>query len=124
MFGITKFKYIRNPTLKDVDIFDDLSQGWVEYDYSCESDSRLEDLLIDWLALDSMCSRLKEQEEIWRDRQPMLRNHGYMLRPRLRVGWMPSWRLAGERANPFRFEDSKALPKVRFPPRCLARQMH
>ena len=115
MFAIAKFKPTRSSYSKDAEIFDDLSQYWVEAD-SSDSDSYLEDSLIDWLALDSMCSRLKEQEEVWRDRQNMLGKHGYMLRPRLRPGWMPSWRLAGERANPFQFEDSKALPKVRSLP--------
>ena len=111
MFTIANFKPTRSSYSKDDEIFDDLSQCWVQVDDS--RDSSLEDALIDWLALDSMCSRLSEQEEVWRDRQQILVNHGYVLRPRLRPGWMPSWRRAGEQANPFQFEDSKALPKVR-----------
>ncbi|TFY54532.1 hypothetical protein EVJ58_g8807 [Rhodofomes roseus] len=76
-------------------------------------DTVLVDQAVHWLALDNMCSQLTEQEETWSLRQFMFRCHGYMLRPRLRPGWMPSWRLAGEYANPFHFEDSKALPKYR-----------
>lgn len=32
---------------------------------------------------------LIEYERYWRDRQPWLQEHGYMLRPRYRPGWEP-----------------------------------
>lgn len=112
MFGIAKFKHIHGSSSKETNPFDVISRYWVEADCSLES-NLWTDPLIDWLALDGMCSRLGEHEEVWRDRQPIFRSHGYILRPRLRPGWMPSWRFAGEHANPFQFEDSKALPKVR-----------
>ena len=36
---------------------------------------------------------LRHQPEIfWRDHQPWLQENGYMLRPRLRPGWVPSWK--------------------------------
>ena len=35
---------------------------------------------------------LLPQEERWRDRQSLLDSHGYILRPRLRPGWIPSWK--------------------------------
>ncbi|TFY70762.1 hypothetical protein EVG20_g2245 [Dentipellis fragilis] len=34
---------------------------------------------------------LTTAERWWRDRQPMLQARGYMLRPRFRPGWKPSW---------------------------------
>jgi len=34
---------------------------------------------------------LKEGEYYWRDRQKWLEERGYMLRPRYRPGWKPSW---------------------------------
>lgn len=34
---------------------------------------------------------LNESELQWRDKQPFLESHGYLLRPRLRPGWVPSW---------------------------------
>ncbi|KAI9063417.1 kinase-like protein [Trametes sanguinea] len=35
---------------------------------------------------------LSEEERKWRDRYELLEAHGYRLRPRLRPGWVPSWR--------------------------------
>ncbi|KZT71756.1 hypothetical protein DAEQUDRAFT_687108 [Daedalea quercina L-15889] len=35
--------------------------------------------------------KLMEHEYFWRDRQPWLQDHGYMLRPRYRPDWKPSW---------------------------------
>jgi len=35
--------------------------------------------------------QLSEDELAWRDRQPWLEEHGYMLRPRYRQDWKPSW---------------------------------
>ncbi|KAA1478718.1 hypothetical protein DENSPDRAFT_830067 [Dentipellis sp. KUC8613] len=34
---------------------------------------------------------LTRAERWWRNRQPMLQTRGYMLRPRFRPGWKPSW---------------------------------
>ena len=54
---------------------------------------------------------LSSHEIKWRDRQPFLESKGYMLRPRLRPGWAPSW-LSSE--NPRQFcEDSARLPVSR-----------
>ena len=39
---------------------------------------------------------LSSYEIMWRDRQPFLESKGYMLRPRLRPGWTPSWLATGE----------------------------
>lgn len=57
--------------------------------------------------------RLSAHEVKWRDRQPFLESKGYMLRPRLRPGWTPSWISAtGEHHEPERklFEDWARLP--------------
>ncbi|KAH9944726.1 hypothetical protein B0H21DRAFT_823236 [Amylocystis lapponica] len=37
------------------------------------------------------CSKLEEREYWWRDHQQWLQACGYMLRPRYRPGWTPSW---------------------------------
>ncbi len=42
-------------------------------------------------------------EEIWIARYELLERHGYRLRPRLRPGWVPSWK--GTDLNPFYCED-------------------
>ncbi|KAI0057009.1 hypothetical protein BV25DRAFT_1920542 [Artomyces pyxidatus] len=39
---------------------------------------------------------LLEPEERWRDRQLFLESRGYLLRPRYRPGWTPSWKTTGE----------------------------
>ena len=44
----------------------------------------------------------------WRDRQPFLESKGYMLRPRLRPGWTPSWLSTGQRF--YKCEDAVRLP--------------
>ncbi|KAJ7149990.1 hypothetical protein C8R46DRAFT_1008919 [Mycena filopes] len=41
-------------------------------------------------------SKLKDKEIYWRDLQPWLEERGYMLRPRYRPGWVPSWKDTGE----------------------------
>ena len=51
---------------------------------------------------------LSSFETKWRDRQPFLESKGYMLRPRLRPGWTPSWLSTGRRF--FDCEDSVRLP--------------
>ena len=35
--------------------------------------------------------KLDDHEVSWRDRQQWLRQRGYMLRPRYRTDWKPSW---------------------------------
>ncbi|KAH8976706.1 hypothetical protein EDB92DRAFT_1925710 [Lactarius akahatsu] len=52
--------------------------------------------------------KLSVYEIKWRDRQTFLASKGYMLRPRLRPGWTPSWILAGKHYE--FFEDSARLP--------------
>ena len=37
-------------------------------------------------------SKLSAKEAVWRDRQLFLEQRGYMLRPRFRPGWVPSWK--------------------------------
>lgn len=53
---------------------------------------------------DERFSTLAPYELSWRRRQPWLQSRGYMLRPRYRPGWVPSWRTTG--ANPIDCEDS------------------
>ena len=47
---------------------------------------------------------LRPSEIVWRDRQKMLEQHGYLLRPRFRPGWVPSW--LGTNKSPLLFEDA------------------
>lgn len=61
-------------------------------------------------------SELPSPEVWWRDHQEWLVERGYMLRPRYRPGWIPSWK-AHPGEFPFDFEDwQPAL--VRFEPSC------
>ena len=55
--------------------------------------------------------KLSSYEVKWRDRQPFLESKGYMLRPRLRPGWTPSWLSTGQ--DYFSCEDSARLPVSR-----------
>ncbi|KAH9920123.1 uncharacterized protein B0H18DRAFT_1122090 [Fomitopsis serialis] len=41
--------------------------------------------------LDFRHGGLNDRERAWRDRQPWLQERGYMLRPRYRPDWKPSW---------------------------------
>ncbi|KAI0334926.1 hypothetical protein GY45DRAFT_1294684 [Cubamyces sp. BRFM 1775] len=41
----------------------------------------------------SVFARLGSAEISWRERQVFLAEHGYMLRPRYRPGWTPSWEI-------------------------------
>lgn len=54
-------------------------------------------------------------EFFWRDHQQWLEEKGYMLRPRYRPGWVPSWQ--GTDAFYWRFEDGISI-NVRISP-CL-----
>jgi len=56
--------------------------------------------------------QLSDHEVMWRDRQPFLESKGYMLRPRLRPGWTPSWLATGK--SRLYFEDSARLPLRSF----------
>ena len=52
---------------------------------------------------------LDSEERYWRDRQEFLESRGYMLRPRFRPGWVPSWRGKSKYAV-FKAEDGYRLP--------------
>lgn len=47
---------------------------------------------------------LREHEEWWRDRYEFLQSKGYILRPRYKPGWIPSWQ--GTDLIPVLCEDS------------------
>ena len=53
-------------------------------------------------------SGLSNAETKWRDRSEMLDKEGYILRPRLRPGWTPSWLESGK--PPMACEDGERLP--------------
>ncbi|OCB91920.1 hypothetical protein A7U60_g788 [Sanghuangporus baumii] len=55
---------------------------------------------------------LMRSEIVWRDRQKMLEQHGYLLRPRFRPGWEPSWLKTNK--DPLLCEDSlfNPVPKL------------
>ncbi|OCH90635.1 hypothetical protein OBBRIDRAFT_819196 [Obba rivulosa] len=72
------------------------------------SPSASEDHEYDPENFDQIFSTLLSDEECWRDRFELLRSRGYMLRTRLRPGWIPSWRLSGE--DPDRCEDGVVSP--------------
>lgn len=52
--------------------------------------------------------QLEEEEIWWRDRQQFLQSKGYMLRPRFRPDWVPSWLTSGK--HPYRSEDGILIP--------------
>jgi len=56
---------------------------------------------------DERYARLYPHELAWRDKQLFLESRGYMLRPRFRPGWIPSWRVTG--ARPLDCEDASQL---------------
>ena len=60
--------------------------------------------------VDEVFSTLAPEEERWRDRQQFLESVGYMLRPRYRPGWIPSWRGKMPEIRPEFSEDGLALP--------------
>ncbi|KZT13124.1 uncharacterized protein LAESUDRAFT_719438 [Laetiporus sulphureus 93-53] len=57
---------------------------------------------------DRLFSSLRSWEAAWAERQPFLESRSYMLRPRYRPGWIPSWKGTG--MHPMYFEDSITLP--------------
>jgi len=56
----------------------------------------------DW----AFATRALDEEE-WSTREDLFKAHGYNFRPRLRQGWIPSWRTTGE--SPLRCEDGETL---------------
>lgn len=55
--------------------------------------------------LDARGARSLARSEIWfRDRQPLFASRGYILRPRFRLDWTPSWK--GTNIIPYFCEDS------------------
>ncbi|EIM88669.1 uncharacterized protein STEHIDRAFT_166704 [Stereum hirsutum FP-91666 SS1] len=57
---------------------------------------------------DALFGELSEREIAWRDRQLFLQSRGYMLRPRLRPDWRPSW--ISPRKSILESEDAVPLP--------------
>ncbi|OCH90628.1 hypothetical protein OBBRIDRAFT_754583 [Obba rivulosa] len=57
---------------------------------------------------DEIFGTLHEDEERWSDRYEFLQSKGYVLRTRLRPGWVPSWRASG--SEPFGYEDAITSP--------------
>jgi hypothetical protein len=51
--------------------------------------------------------RIDENERWWVERQEALEQAGYMLRPRFRPGWQPSW--TGTNKQFLHFEDGHSL---------------
>jgi hypothetical protein len=56
---------------------------------------------------------LGSYEAWWRDQQVWLKERGYILRPRYRADWVPSWK--GNKKVWTRCEDSKVFPVSIFP---------
>ena len=54
-------------------------------------------------------AKLNGIETRWRDTQSLLEQQGYMLRPRYRPGWIPSWQ-QNPSLKPDRCEDYVSLP--------------
>lgn len=63
---------------------------------------------LDLEEVDAVLGTLSDHEVAWRDRQIFLQSRGYMLRPRLRPGWHPSW--ISPRKDFTECEDSILLP--------------
>lgn len=72
-----------------------------------------DDNSLDLAEIDAVMGTLSDFEVAWRDRQLFLQSRGYMLRPRLRPGWQPSW--ISPRKDFDQCEDSIISP-VRFFP--------
>lgn len=67
---------------------------------------------MDAAAIDSMLRRHHEREVFWCQHFEFLKSKGYLLRPRYRPGWQPSWGSDGAR-NYYNYEDA-ILPAVRL----------
>lgn len=52
---------------------------------------------------------LDKFETFWMEHQQWLEDKGYMLRPRFRRGWVPSWDVDDARVMPYSVEDSILL---------------
>lgn len=69
--------------------------------------------------------QLDSEEKAWVRRQPFLESSGYMLRPRYRPGWVPSWTLPGnEEFDPEDFEDYESLPVSQYKSMSLRYHSH
>lgn len=51
--------------------------------------------------------QIKPYERFWRDHQRWLQEKGYMLRPRFRPEWIPSWK--GTKKQPYDCEDGRSI---------------
>lgn len=58
---------------------------------------------------EDMLCRLSTEELYQRDRQEFLESRGYMLRPRYRRDWVPSWR-GKPMGTAYKVEDEYRLP--------------
>lgn len=64
--------------------------------------------------------KLNDSEVRWRDRYAFLLDRGFLLRPRYRPGWTPSW--VGTKLDPIDCEDSfQAIVRSAFQPTCFFR---
>jgi hypothetical protein len=61
-----------------------------------------------YVETDYAAGGLNEGETWWRDRQKWLQDCGYMLRPRYRPGWVPSWKDTKDRCWVL-YEDGQIL---------------
>ena len=75
-------------------------------------------LLIEASAVTVDRSKLTETEQWWANQQIWLAQQGYVLRPRYRPGWIPSWKKG--RVSEFKAEDG-LRSRVRF--RALIQQL-
>lgn len=55
-------------------------------------------------------AKLDPLERTWFPKQELFEAKGYMLRPRYRTNWVPSWTLAADDSDPNSFEDFALLP--------------
>ena len=61
-----------------------------------------------------MLATLQDDEKSWVARQEFLQERGYMLRPRFRPGWVPSWTI-DKSVDMECAEDGIALPVSTYP---------
>ena len=62
--------------------------------------------------LSRLAAQLYDYEIAWRNKQQYLETRGYMLRPRYRPGWVPSWYHNG--TDPELCEDFYSLPVSQY----------